>query len=156
MNQMLERADREGSSVMAQTSSLSSSTHTMKRGREQCYICWTSHNPSPPQQSKSLDELNREHHEYLRDLEQRGILFGAGSLQDENGKRFGAGMFIIRARTRAEAEAIALREPLTVAGMRTIELTPWRRSAGSTALTINFANGRLQVDTRSYALTSLD
>ena len=35
---------------------------------------------------------------YLRDLERRGILFGAGSLQDEIGKRFGAGMFIIRAR----------------------------------------------------------
>ena len=141
---------------MAEAHTDSRPADTTNRGREQCYICWTHHNPSPPPQSRSLDELNHDHHEYLRDLERRGILFGAGSLQDETGQRFGAGMFIIRAKTRAEAESIAFKEPLTVAGMRTLELTPWRRSGGSITLTINFANGLLQADTRSFALTARD
>lgn len=134
----------------------SAPAESSSRGREQCYICWTSHNPAPPPQSRPLEDLNHEHHEYLRDLERRGILFGAGSLQDETGKRFGAGMFIIRAKTRAEAESIAFKEPLTAAGMRTLELTPWRRSGGSFRLSIDFANGRLQADTRSFAFTALD
>jgi uncharacterized protein YciI len=124
-------------------------------GREQCYICWTRNNSSPPPQTKSLDVLNREHHDYLCELERTGILFGSGSLQDENGVRHGAGLFIIRAKTRMEAEAIAFREPLTVAGVRTLELIPWRRTGGSVTLTINFANGHLQSGPRSYSLTPL-
>jgi len=137
---------------LAETTSQSSSAHAVLRSREQCYICWTRYNPSPPPQVKSLDELNHDHHKYLRDLERRGILFGSGSLQDENGKRAGAGLFIIRARTRAEAEAIAYGEPLVAAGVRTVELTPWQRSGGSITLTVNFANCELQADTRRFAL----
>jgi uncharacterized protein YciI len=134
----------------------SSAAHSVLRNREQCYICWTSYNSSPPPQAKSLDELNHAHHEYLRDLEQRGILFGSGSLQDENGKRAGAGLYIIRARTRAEAEAIAYHEPLVAAGGRTVELTPWQRNGGSITLTVNFANGQLTADTRRFALKDPD
>ena len=126
------------------------------RRREQCYICWTHYNPSPPPQSRSLEELTHDHHVYLDDLERRGILFGAGSLQDENGERFGAGLYIIRAQTRQEAESIANAEPLTAAGIRTIELLPWRRRGGSLELKINFSNGEMRVDTRTFRLTPID
>jgi uncharacterized protein YciI len=105
---------------------------------------------------QTLEALTHAHDLYLEDLERRGILFGSGSLQDEEGNRAGAGLFIIRARTRAEAEEIAYQEPLTVAGIRTIELIPWRRRGGSFAMTLNFANGELRVDTRSYQLTPKD
>ena len=122
--------------------------------REQCYICWTYLNDAPPKQSRSMDELRHDHHEYLLDLERLGILLGAGSLRDEEGKRHGAGMFIIRAKTRKEAETLAFKEPYVAAGIRTVELTPWQRSAGSITLTLQFSNGHLKADTREFTLTA--
>ena len=136
----------------------SNQNHSESRplGREQCYICWTSYNPDPPPQSCSLDELTERHHEFLRELESRGQLFGSGSLQDENGKRYGAGLYIITANTVTEAELIAAREPLTQAGIRTVKVTPWRRTGGSINLKINFAKGLLEAGERSFELKPLN
>lgn len=120
--------------------------------REQCYIGMMTPTDAPPPTGKSPQEVRIEHHEYLLDLERRGVLFGAGPFVDENGKRHGAGMIIIRAKSRAEAEKLAFAEPYTKYGMRKMELTPWQRNEGSVNLTIRFADGVLTVDDRTYAL----
>jgi uncharacterized protein YciI len=121
--------------------------------REQCYICWmTPTNASPPV-GKSAADIRSEHHRYLVDLERRGVLFAAGPFVDENGERHGAGMIIIRAASRAQAEQIAFAEPYTEAGMRAMVLTPWQRNEGVLDLRIRFADGVVEIDNRTYALT---
>lgn len=121
--------------------------------REQCYVCWMSPNDKAPPMPMSKEQMRLVHHEYLLDLERRGILFGAGPFVDESGQRHGAGMIIIRAASRAEAEALAFAEPYTKAGQRTMVLTPWQRNEGVVNLQVRFADGVLQVDNRHYKLS---
>ena len=121
--------------------------------REQCWVCWMTPNDEAPPLALSKDEIRLVHHDYLLDLERRGILFGAGPFVDDKGQRHGAGMIIIRAKNRAEAEAIAFAEPYTKAGQRLMTLTPWQRNEGTVNLCLRFADGVLDVDNRRYKLT---
>jgi uncharacterized protein len=123
------------------------------RLREQCYVCWMMPTDKQPPKGKTEAQIRSAHFEYLRELERSGLLFAAGPFFDESGNRHGAGMIIIRAKTRAEAEAIAFKEPYTAAGMRAMTLTPWQRNEGSLNLRIRFLDGIVEVDDRTYALT---
>ena len=121
--------------------------------REQCYVLMMRANPEAPPTQLSAAEIRIAHHEYLLDLERRGILFAAGPFVDETGARHGAGMIIIRAAGRAEAETIGYAEPYTAAGLRLMDFLPWQRNEGSLRLSLRFADGVLEVDNRSYRLT---
>jgi hypothetical protein len=120
--------------------------------REQCYVCWMTPTDAPPPAGKTAVDVRTEHFAYLIELERSGVLFAAGPFVDESGTRHGAGMIIIRASTRAEAEAIAYAEPYTKAGMRKMVLTPWQRNEGTLSLRIRFSDGVVEVDNRTYAL----
>jgi uncharacterized protein YciI len=120
--------------------------------REQCYVLMMRPNPSPPPMPCSPEEMRIVHHDYLLDLERRGILFAAGPFVDENGTRVGSGMLIIRSNSRAEAEKIGLAEPYTAAGQRLMEFIPWQRNEGTMRLNLRFADGVLEVDNRTYRL----
>ncbi len=121
--------------------------------REQCCVCWMTPNDDAPPLPVSKEEMRLVHHDYLLDLERRGILFGAGPFVDEKGHRHGAGMIIIRATSRAEAEDIAFAEPYTKARRRIMTLTPWQRNEGTLNLRLRFADGVLEVDNRRYKLS---
>jgi uncharacterized protein YciI len=121
--------------------------------REQCYVCWMTPTQASPPSGKSAADIRAEHHDYLLVLERRGVLFAAGPFIDEHGERDGAGMIVIRAATRALAEEIAFAEPYTKAGMRAMKLTPWQRNEGVLNLQIRFADGVMEIDNRTYALT---
>ena len=121
--------------------------------REQCWVCWMTNNDAAPPLALSKEEMRLVHHEYLLDLERRGILFAAGPFVDDTGHRHGAGMLLIRAKNRTEAEAIAFAEPYTKAGQRIMTLTPWQRNEGSLNLRLCFADGVLEVDNRRYKLS---
>lgn len=121
--------------------------------REQCYVCWMRPNEKAPPMPMAPEEMRIVHHDYLLDLERRGILFAAGPFVDETGKRHGAGMLIIRAKDLAGAEAIAFAEPYTKAGQRIMELTPWQRNEGVMTMQLRFADGVLEVDNRRYRLS---
>jgi uncharacterized protein YciI len=110
-------------------------------------------NDDAPPMTRSKEEMRLIHHDYLLDLERRGILFAAGPFVDEKGHRHGAGMLIIRARNRAEAEDIAFAEPYTKAGQRIMTLTPWQRNEGALTMRLCFADGVLEVDNRRYKLS---
>jgi uncharacterized protein YciI len=120
--------------------------------REQCYVCWMTPTDAAPPAGKTAADVRTEHFAYLRELERSGVLFAAGPFVDENGVRHGAGMLLIRAKTRAEAERLANAEPYTKAGMRKIVLTPWQRNEGSLNLRVRFADGVVEVDNRTYSL----
>lgn len=121
--------------------------------REQVYLCIMTNNDNPPADSLPRDALMNSHKEYLADLERRGLLFGAGRLfnaDEEEPTALGHGMIVIRAKTRAEAEAIAFEEPFTKAGHRTMVLHPWQRNEGNVNVSIRFMDSVLEVDSRTY------
>ncbi len=123
--------------------------------REQCYLCVMTLVDKPPPGAPPAAELRRPHKEFLVDLERRGLLFGAGKLENSRFSEksdFGYGMFILRAESREEAEAIAFQEPNTKAGHRTMKVIPWQRTEGDINISINFTNGTVKIDRRSYLL----
>jgi hypothetical protein len=87
---------------------------------------------------------------------ERGPAVRRGTAQNdkdnENTSDLGYGMFILRAETRAEAEAIAFQEPNTNAGLRTMKVVPWARGEGDIQISISFTNGTVKIDRRTYLL----
>ena len=129
-------------------------THPLKH--EQCYLCFTTFVEPPPPDAPTRADVRRPHKEYMARLESEGRLFGAGLLkndqENETSSDLGYGMFILRAETRAEAEAIAFEEPNTKAGLRTMKVVPWLRGEGDINISISFTNGTVKIDRRSYLL----
>lgn len=128
-------------------------THALKH--EQCYLCFMTLVEPPPANAPSRADLRRPHKEYMAKLENEGRLFGAGLLKSNKENEpadLGYGMFILRAETRAEAEAIAFQEPNTKAGLRRMKVVPWLRGEGDINISISFTNGTVKIDRRSYLL----
>jgi len=124
------------------------------RLREQCYVCWMTPTDRAPPDGRTEADIRAAHFEYLRELERDGVLFAAGPFVDETGERHGAGMIVVRAGSRAEAQAIACREPYTAAGLRTMTLTPWQRNEGAMTVRIRFLDGVAEIDNRTYRLAA--
>ncbi|HTI86667.1 MAG TPA: YciI family protein [Alphaproteobacteria bacterium] len=121
--------------------------------REQCYLCVMTLVADPPKTGPSKDSLRAAHKKFLAGLETEGRIFGAGKLENAQEKEtsdLGFGMFILRAESRQEAEAIAFQEPYTRAGHRTMKLIPWQRTEGDITIRISFTNGTMTVDRRSF------
>lgn len=129
-------------------------THPLKH--EQCYLCFAMLVEPPPANAPSRESLRREHKASMARLEDEGRLFGAGLLKNDRDNEttsdLGYGMFILRAETRAEAEAIAFQEPNTKAGLRTMKIVPWARGEGYINIAISFTNRTVKIDRRSYLL----
>jgi uncharacterized protein YciI len=104
---------------------------------KQLYVAITEPGNSPEiEQSGKL----REHILSQIDLERRGILFGAGPIQDEGDDRPSKGMFIIRASSFEEARAILDKDPFHAAGLRTYKLQRWSLNEGSITMTVNYSD----------------
>jgi len=98
--------------------------------REQCWVINNEVVDPAPNIALSKEELTERHHQFIHELDTRGLLVGAGPFLDDTGNRFGTGMIIFRAPTRAEAEEIANSEPYIAHGTRRLKLVPWQRTAG--------------------------
>jgi uncharacterized protein YciI len=98
--------------------------------REQCWVINNEVVDPPPKISLTKEELAARHHHFIDELDAKGLLVGAGPFLDDTGNRFGTGMIIFRAATRAEAEKIATSEPYIAHGTRRLKLVPWQRIAG--------------------------
>jgi uncharacterized protein YciI len=98
--------------------------------REQCWVINNEVIDPPPKLALSREQLTELHHQFIDDLDAKGVLVGAGPFLDDTGNRFGTGMIIFRAATRAEAEKIANSEPYIAHGTRRLRLVPWQRIAG--------------------------
>lgn len=74
----------------------------------------------------AVQEHIQDHLGYLRELEDRGVLFAAGPVWTDDGDYFeGDGMLIYRAGSVPEARAIADADPMHASGARTYRITPW-------------------------------
>ena len=98
--------------------------------REQCWVIHNEPVEPPPKIALSPQELTERHHQFIHDLDAKGLLVGAGPFLDDTGNRFGTGMIIFRAASRAEAEKITSSEPYIAHGTRRLKLVPWQRIAG--------------------------
>lgn len=101
----------------------------MSGARSQCWII-RGIEVEPLPAGSDLGRLAAEHHAYIARLDADGLLFAHGAARDASGERCGTGLIVIRAATRAEADAIARREPYIASGVRRLELTPWQVQLG--------------------------
>jgi len=93
-----------------------------------------------PVRSPEIAKRLPDHLAHQVELERRGILFAAGPLYPRDSNMPEAGMFVLRAGSFEEAEAIANTDPLHVAGLRTFTLQKWRVNEGSITLTVNYSD----------------
>ena len=81
------------------------------------------------------------HLAYLDEIERAGHLFLAGPFVRDDGPSTGGGLFVLRAGSLAESQAIAARDPYTAGGYRTATVRPWRLDQGAFRLSVSFARG---------------
>ena len=109
--------------------------------RKQLYVIYT----TPISSDMEHRRLMPEHLAYQIELERRGIMFGAGPLVDENGETDGRGMVIVRAKSIAEAEAIAKGDPIHQAGLRTFRIERWMMNEGTMTFKVNYSDQTVEI-----------
>ncbi len=86
------------------------------------------------------------HLAFQKQLEQDGIMFGAGPFADDDEQIWsGAGMVILRAANVEEAREIAARDPMHQSGARTFQVRPWLLNEGSLNLRITYSDGGREI-----------
>jgi uncharacterized protein len=97
----------------------------------------------------SLDAVKENldtHRAYLRNLEERDVLFGAGPLWTDDGQYFeGDGLLIYRASSVDEAMAIAQADPMHSSGARTFKIRPWLLNDGSITIRVTLSEQQRNV-----------
>lgn len=85
------------------------------------------------------------HLEYMIGLERRGIVFASGPLADGEGPPSGHGLTVLRAKSFAEARALAEADPFFINGLRTFELKEWTIMEGTLGLSVNLSDQSVEV-----------
>ncbi len=92
---------------------------------------------------KPRDEVAKilpKHLEYQVNLEQRGIMFGAGPMFEKGADAPHRGMIIVRADSFEEADEIAAADPMHTSGMREYILERWHMNEGGVTLRVTFSD----------------
>jgi uncharacterized protein YciI len=85
------------------------------------------------------------HMKHQVDLEKRGIMFGAGPLQDEDKEGPTRGMIVIRAKSFADARRIAATDPYIKSGARTYKLYRWNLNEGTMTFRVNYTGQTVKI-----------
>jgi uncharacterized protein YciI len=107
---------------------------------KEVYLVVTRPVRSPEIEKRLVDHLNHQ-----VKLEKEGVLFAAGPLYPRDSTMPEAGMFILRANSFEEAEAIARTDPLHAAGLRSFTLQKWRINEGSFTVTVNYSDQTMTI-----------
>ena len=94
---------------------------------------------------EKLETLLAEHLEHQIRLEKTGVLFAAGPLFDEQGTNIG-GQIIVRAKSFAEARAIAHSDPFHSSGFRTYSIERWSMNEGRIMITLDYSDQSMKID----------
>jgi uncharacterized protein YciI len=79
-------------------------------------------------------------------LEGEGVLYAAGPMWSDDEKEWnGEGMVVVRAGSRAEAMAIAERDPMHKAGARAFTVRPWMINEGTMTIRLDASSQRFTV-----------
>jgi uncharacterized protein YciI len=110
--------------------------------RKQLYVVFT----TPTNGLEPVMAVIKEHLAFQIDLEQRGIMFGAGPFwTDDESAWEGEGMVIIRAGSLTEAKEIAASDPMHKSGARSFTVRPWLLNEGSMTVRITYSDGGRQI-----------
>ena len=99
-----------------------------------------------PVRSPEIAKRLGDHLAHQIELEKRGIMFAAGPLYPRGSETPEAGMFVLRASSFEEAEAIAKEDPLHKAGLRTFTLQRWRVNEGRITVTVDFSDQTMKIE----------
>ena len=110
--------------------------------QKQMYVYFT----TPANGLGPVMENLEDHLKFQVELEQKGIMFGAGPFWTDDEQRWeGEGMIIIRAGSLAEAREIAASDPMHASGARTFTLRPWLMNEGSVTMRVTYSDGGREV-----------
>jgi uncharacterized protein YciI len=99
-----------------------------------------------PVRSPEIAKRLQEHLDHQVELEKRGIMFAAGPLYPRDSDIPEAGMFVLRAKSFEEADAICKEDPLHKAGLRTYTIQKWRLNEGRITVTVDFSDQTMKID----------
>ena len=86
------------------------------------------------------------HLKFQIELEQKGIMFGAGPFWTDDEKQWqGEGMVIIRAASLDEAKKIAASDPMHASGARTFRVRPWLLNEGTVTIKVSYSDGKREI-----------
>lgn len=86
-------------------------------------------------------EQMAEHLAFQVQLEKDGTLFAAGPMWTDDEERWeGEGLVVVRAASRADAIAIAERDPMHRSGARTFRVRPWMINEGSVTVRLDYSS----------------
>lgn len=95
---------------------------------------------------KDFRDTVSAHLDYQIMLEEKGIMFGAGPLAEENQQGHPtSGMIVIRAKSFAEAKAIADADPFHARGVRTYKLRKWTLNEGSFDFSVKISDQTVEI-----------
>lgn len=110
--------------------------------QKQLYVVFT----TPTKGLGPVMENIEAHLKYQVELEEKGIMFGAGPFWTDDEKSWqGEGMVIIRASSLAEAEAIAAADPMHASGARSYRVRPWLLNEGTVTLKVRYSDGSREI-----------
>ena len=110
--------------------------------QKQMYVYFT----KPANGLGPVMENLEDHLKFQVELEQKGIMFGAGPFWTDDEQRWeGEGMIIIRAESIAEARKIAESDPMHASGARTFTIRPWLLNEGMVTMKVTYSDGGREV-----------
>jgi uncharacterized protein YciI len=87
-----------------------------------------------------------DHLAYVRQLEDRQVLFVAGPLMTDDGQFFeGDGLLVYRAASVEQARELADADPMHASGARTYRLRPWLLTHGSIGVRVSLSSPRREI-----------
>ena len=110
--------------------------------QKQMYVYFT----TPANGLGPVMENLEDHLKFQVELEQKGVMFGAGPFWTDDEQRWeGEGMIIIRAESLAEARKIAASDPMHASGARTFTIRPWLMNEGAVTMKVTYSDGGREV-----------
>ena len=107
--------------------------------QKQLYVVFT----TPTNGMGPVMENIEEHLKFQVELEQKGIMLGAGPFwADDEDTWNGEGMVVIRADSLDHARQIASTDPMHSSGARSFKVRPWLLNEGRITVEVNFSTGR--------------
>ena len=110
--------------------------------QKQMYVYFT----TPVNGLGPVMENLEDHLKFQIELEQKGVMFGAGPFWTDGEERWeGEGMIIIRAGSLAEAREIAESDPMHASGARAFTIRPWLMNEGCVTMRVTYSDGGREV-----------
>ncbi len=110
--------------------------------QKQLYVVFT----TPTNGLGPVMENVGRHLEFQIELEEKGIMFGAGPFWTDDEQSWeGDGMVIIRAGSLDEARKIAESDPMHKSGARSFTVRPWLLNEGTVTLKVRYSDGSREI-----------